>query len=136
LLAADMRRQFALVLTLTAWLFATGGHWDLVQALGWGRMIVTYSQAMPLLRAVEKTFAGDTLCGVCQVVQTGKQQQDSADAKSPGTKAPEKIFFIGTPGVLVYASPALQCAGLIRAASAPVSVDRASPPLPPPRTLA
>ena len=131
-----MRRQLSLILTLTAWLFATGGHWDLVQTFGWGRMIVTYSQSMSLRQAVEKTFAGDTLCGVCEMVQGGKQQQDAAGTKAPGTKAPEKIVFISTHGVLVYATPAPLFAGRVPAVSALLSADRTAPPLPPPRTLA
>ena len=131
-----MRRQFSLVLTLAAWFFATGSHWELMQTFAWGRMIVTYSQSMPLLRAVEKTFDGDTLCGVCELVQGGKQQQDAAGATVPGSKAPEKIFFISTPGVLVYASPALSCAGPVPAVSTLLSVARTAPPLPPPRTQA
>jgi hypothetical protein len=131
-----MRRQLSLILTLTAWLFATGSHWDVVQAYGWGRMIVTYSQSMPLLRAVEKTFSGDKLCGVCEVVQGGKQQQDAAGTKAPGTKAPEKIVFVGTSNVLVYASPAPLCVGRVTAVSALLSADRTAPPLPPPRSLA
>ena len=131
-----MRRQVSLVLTLTAWLFATGSHWDLVQAYGWGRMIVTYSHSMSLRQAVETTFKGDTLCGVCEVVQGGKQQQDATGTKAPGTQAPEKIFFVSTPGVLVYATPAPLCAGQIADASALASADRTAPPLPPPRTPA
>jgi len=131
-----MRRQFSLVLTLAAWLLATGGHWDLVQTFGWGRMIVTYSHSMPLLQAVEKTFAGDTLCGVCEVVQGAKQQQDANDAKVPGTKAPEKIFLVSAPGALVFASPAPLCVGLVSADSALLSAERATPPLPPPRLVA
>ncbi len=131
-----MRRQLFLVLTLAAWLLATGSHWDLVQTFGWGRMIVTYAHSMSLRQAVEKTFAGDTLCGVCEVVQGAKEQQDAAGAKAPGSKAPEKIVFLGAPGVLVYATPAPSCVGLVPAATALLSADRPVPPLPPPRTLA
>ena len=131
-----MRRQLSLLLTLTAWLLATGSHWDLVQTLGWGRMIVNYSHAMSLRQAFEKTFAGDTLCGVCEVVQDAKQKQDASGTKTPGSKAPEKIVFVSAPGVLVYASPAPSCVGLVPAVSALHSADRTAPPLPPPRTLA
>jgi hypothetical protein len=131
-----MRRQFSLVLTLAAWLLATGSHWDLVQTFGWGRMIVTYSHSMPLLRAVQKTFTGDTLCGVCEAVQDAKQQQDATGAKVPGTKGPEKIFFVSTPGVLVHATPAPSCVGLVPAVSALLSAEHTAPPLPPPRLMA
>lgn len=131
-----MRRQFALILTLAAWLLATGSHWDAVQAFGWGRMIVTYAHSMPLLRAVQQTFSGDEMCGVCQMVHRAKQQQDAAGAKVPGTKAPEKILFVATSRMLVLASPAATCAGLVPAVSALLSAERTAPPLPPPRSLA
>jgi len=136
LLAANMRRRFSLVLTLTAWLLATGGQWDVVQTFGWGRMIFTYSQSMPLLRAVEQTFRGDTLCGVCLAVQAAKQQQQSADAKVPNPPAPEKIFLANTVHVGVFASAAFACTGLVPDWPAPVSAERSAPPGPPPRRLA
>jgi len=136
LLAADMRQRLSLVLTLTAWLFATGGQWDVVQTFGWGRMIFTYSQSIPLLRAVEQTFRGDTLCGVCLAVQAAKQRQQSTDAKVPNPRAPEKIFLANPAGVGVFASAAFACTGLVPDLPAPVSADRSAPPGPPPRRLA
>jgi hypothetical protein len=51
-----MRRKFSLILTLAAWLLATGSHWDLVQTFGWGRMIATYSQSMSFAQAVKKNL--------------------------------------------------------------------------------
>jgi hypothetical protein len=136
LLAAGMRRQLSLILTLSAWLLATGSPWDLVQTFGWGRMIATYSQSMPLLQAVKKTFSGEALCGVCELVQSATQRQDAAGAKVAGTKAPEKIFFVSAPRALVFASPAPMCAGLVPDVSAPSSAERPAPPLPPPRSAA
>jgi hypothetical protein len=91
---------------------------------------------MSLRQAIEKTFAGDALCGVCEVVQGAKEQQDADGAKAPGTKAPEKIVFLGTPSVYVYPTPAPQCVGLVTGGAAPMSADRPTPPLPPPRTWA
>jgi len=131
-----MLRQLSLVLTLAAWLLATGSHWDVVQTFGWGRMIVTYAHSMPLLRAVQQTFSGDEMCGVCQMVHRAKQQQDASGAKVPGTQAPEKILFVGTSRVRVLASPAALCAGLVPAVSAWLSAQRPVPPLPPPRSRA
>ena len=136
LLAANMRRRFSLVLTLTAWLLATGGQWEVVQTFGWGRMILSYSQSMPLLRAVEQTFRGDTLCGVCMAVQAAKQQQQPADAKVANPPAPEKVFLSSTTPVGVFDSAAFACTGLVPDSPAPVSADRSAPPGPPPRRLA
>jgi len=136
LLAADMRRRFSLILTLAAWLLATGSHWDMVQTFAWGRMITTYSRSMPVVQAVKKTFSGEVMCGLCELVQSGRQQQDGSGAKVPGAKAPEKIFIIVTAGAPVFLSPATLCVGLIPAGSAPLSAERSAPPLPPPRLVA
>ena len=38
-----MRRKLSLVLTLTAWLLATGSHWDLVQTFAYARMFADKS---------------------------------------------------------------------------------------------
>ena len=131
-----MLRRFSLVLTLAAWLLATGSQWDLVQVFGWGRMIATYSRTMPMRAAVRQTFSGETLCGVCQAVQAAKQQQDANGAKVPGSKAPEKIFVMNPARVRVFATPAALCVGHASGDPAPVSADRSAPPGPPPRRLA
>jgi len=130
-----MRRQLSLILTLAAWLLATGSHWDLVQTFGWGRMIVTYSRTMPLVRAVQKTFSGEAMCGVCELVQGAKQRQDDG-AQVPGTKAPEKIFLVSAPAALVFAAPAPVGAGVVPGVPALSSAELAAPPLPPPRSAA
>jgi hypothetical protein len=131
-----MRRKFSLILTLAAWLLATGSHWDLVQTFGWGRMIATYSQTMSFAQAVEKTFSAGATCGVCVAVATAKQQ-DAADSSAPTAPgksfgkiplvfAPETFSPLFILPVVVPWSPSDQ--------SAP-SLCRAAPPLPPPRAL-
>jgi len=102
-----MRRKFSLILTLAAWLLATGSHWDLVQTFGWGRMIATYAQSMSFTQAVKKTFSAGETCGVCEAVATAKQQ-DAADASAPTApgKSFGKIHLVfapdSTPVLIVY----------------------------------
>ena len=93
-----MRHKLSLVLTLCAWLLATGSHWDVVQTFAWGRMIATYSQTMSLTQAVEKTFSAGATCGVCAVVATAKSQ-DSANPAAPTApgKTLEKIHLVFAP---------------------------------------
>ncbi len=131
-----MHRQFTLILVLAAWLLATGSQWELVQTVGWARMIATYSRSMPLRQAVQKTFSGDDLCGMCKLVQGAKQSEDANGAKVPGLKLPEKIFVPSTPAVLVFASPVRHCDGVIPDVAALLGADRAAPPGPPPRLAA
>ena len=108
----------------------------MVQTFAWGRMITTYSRSMPVVQAVKKTFSGEVMCGLCELVQSGRQQQDGSGAKVPGAKAPEKIFIIVTAGAPVFLSPAPLCVGLIAAGASPLSAERSAPPLPPPRLAA
>jgi hypothetical protein len=130
-----MRRQLSVVLVLAAWLLATGSQWDVAQTFAWGRMAVTYSRTMSLGQAVKKTFDGE-LCSICLAVQTAKQQQDTANAKSPAGKLPGKALLVSAPGTRVFLSPAPLCTGLTSAVSAPLSAERSAPPSPPPRALA
>jgi hypothetical protein len=131
-----MRRQFSLILTLTAWLLATGSHWDLVQTFAWGRMFAIYSQSMPLLRAAQKTFSAEGMCGVCHAVADAKQKESAADASTPGTagKSLGKILLVFAP-----ADAPLIIAPVIFPWSLSdqliPTADRAAPPFPPPRAL-
>ena len=131
-----MRRKLSLVLTLCAWLLATGSHWDLVQTFAWGRMIATYSESMSFTQAVQKTFSAGATCGVCDAVATAKQQEtaDSSAPTAPGKSfgkillvfAPESLSPLFILPVVLPWSPGDQSA---------LSVCRAAPPLPPPRAL-
>jgi hypothetical protein len=132
-----VRRKFALVLTLAAWLLATGSHWDLVQTFGWGRMIATYAQTMTLTQAVKKTFSAGATCGVCDAVATAKQQ-DAADSSAPPAtgKAFGKIPLLFAPDSLspLFILPVLL--PLSPSDTPAPSVCRAAPPVPPPRAVA
>jgi hypothetical protein len=132
-----MRRHASLVLTLVAWLFATGSHWDLVQTFAWGRMLTTYSQSMPLLRAVEKTFSPEGRCELCHTVADAKQKESANDPTAPEAagKFPGKILLVFAPGEAFFVfAPAPLCwspSDLM----IPLAL-REAPPVPPPRALA
>lgn len=128
-----MRHRLSLVLTLAAWLLATGSHWDLVQTFAWGRMIASYSQSMSLGSAVRMTFTPENMCGVCDAVAEGKQQQDASSA--PTGKIDTKVLLAYQPVAMIalvipderpWATMDLPIAG----------EQRAQPPIPPPRVLA
>lgn len=130
-----MRHRLSLVLTLTAWLLATGSHWDLVQTFAWGRMIAGYSHTMPLSQAVRLTFTPDNMCGVCRAVADAKQQEDSDRTTVPGGKLDAKILLAcSRPPDVVVGAPDVT----FRSLSEPLipALRRAAPPVPPPRVAA
>lgn len=127
-----MRRKFSLITMLTAWLLATGSHWDLVQTFAWGRMIANYSQTMSLEQAIKLTFTPENLCGVCETVSEAKQTQDAAlpsDAKSMG-----KILMVFQAQPVFVAELAM-AGKWIPGELHPLLRDRAPPPVRPPREL-
>ncbi|MDF3058631.1 MAG: hypothetical protein K0R17_2846 [Rariglobus sp.] len=117
---------------LTAWLLATGSHWDLVQTFAWGRMIATYSQSMSLSQAVKLTFTSDNLCGICESVSEAKQQQDAA-LPSEG-KALGKIQLVYQPAPTFHLAPS--AAGTWRLRDlVPADGEPSPPPVRPPWVL-
>ncbi len=127
-----MRRKLSLITMLTAWLLATGSHWDLVQTFAWGRMIASYSQSMPLEQAIKLTFTADNLCGVCESVSEAKQQQDAALPSD--WKASGKILLVFQPHSAFVAELAEAGKSLMRETT-PAWRDRLPPPVPPPRAV-
>lgn len=129
-----MRSKLSLIVTLFAWLLATGSHWDLVQTFAWGNMIAGYTQEMSFSAAVQKTFSPETMCNLCHAVADAKQQE-SQNAPAPGSKAPGKILLVcaSTSAIGIFRLPTL--AARLHPSSALLSADRAAPPVPPPRVL-
>lgn len=126
-----MRLRFAHLFALFAWLLATGSHWDLVQSFGWGRMIATYSQTMPLSEAIRLTFTADNLCGVCEIVADAKQAPDPAAPYSAPVGAQKIPLALAPAGVAIFASvlaPSWPAEHFLADACA-----RPAPPVEPPR---
>jgi hypothetical protein len=131
-----MRRYLALVVTLFAWLLATGSHWDVVQTVAWARMFAMNSQTMPLLDAAKKTFSPDGRCDLCKTVSRAKTHHEGTDENIPGTKAPEKEFLAITSPARVFLAPVRLHLGLLPPVTTLASAEPATPLLTPPRSLA
>ncbi len=127
-----MRRKLSLITMMTAWLLATGSHWDLVQTFAWGRMIANYSQSMPLAQAIKLTFTPDNLCGICESVSEAKQQDTAAPTTPSATVAKAELPLATAPEhVFVFCSvPAPVWPAEHRVADA---CARPAPPTEPPR---
>ena len=129
-----MRRRASLLLTLTAWFFATGSQWDVAQTFGWARMFASYAQSMPLLEAAQKTFSGEELCGLCDVVQDARQsgKDEPGASGTASSKSLGKLPMLLQPAAVIVTAipgPVLRPA----AAATPREALRAAPPTPPPR---
>jgi hypothetical protein len=125
-----VRRRLSLLLALTAWLLATGSHWDIVQTYAWGRMIVHYSRSVPLVEAVRLTFTPGNECRVCLVVQTAQEQ--APEPAVPGAAAADKRLMALPPmSPAVLPLPDKVPWQVARGGSVPAR--RECPPVPPPR---
>ena len=127
-----MSQRGKVLAVLIAWLFASGAQWDLLQAFAWGRMFVGYAQKMSLTAAARQTVSGE-MCGVCEVVQKGKQEQSRDPVHAPAKgKAP--LFEIALlPAGTRLVSPCREEIGLVPAQPDLTGCERAAPPLEPPR---
>ncbi len=135
-LSACVRFRFRVSFILFAWFIATGGLWDVTQVVAWGRMFTGYVPAMSIRAAVEKTFIGE-MCGLCEVVQKGKQDQERENAPAPENKSFVKLPVFGPlPVSEPMHVPALAPLVFASIDLWPVGKGRAAPPLPPPRLLA
>jgi hypothetical protein len=126
-----MRHKLSLILTLSAWFFATGSHWDIVQAFAWGKMFTTYSQSMSYADAVKLTFATDNLCDVCELVADA--EQSSADGENaPGKSGVREIQlnFTAVPQIVIAAPDSAPWSPSDLRMPPP---NGAAPPSPPPR---
>jgi len=126
--------KISVVLTLAAWLFATGSQWNLVQVFAWSRMFVLNTHTLPLFAAAQRTFSPEGRCSICQAVVAAQQPQEKNAVPPGGTPGAKTfLFFQRAPSPVVAApmiSPWSPGDRLIP------SVERAAPPLPPPRALA
>jgi len=127
-----MRSKFTLIVMLTAWLLATGAHWDVVQTLAWSRMLVNNARVLPLRDAFELTFSPEGRCRLCQAVQENRPATgDEAAGVNLLTKEP--LVFQTMAHVIV--TPPQPGAWTERNASW-LTYARTAPPSPPPRGLA
>jgi len=126
-----VRRKISLICLLTAWLCANGVVWNVVQVVGWAKMIHDYSDVMPVAKAIKLTFSGEAPCNFCRVAESGKDQADQQLPHEVLGSATERILFVAdcTPLEVVVATdftwPGLvHEAGLTRTAAVPVPPPR------------
>ena len=123
-------RSIRVGVVVIAWVLATGSHWDIVQAFAWGRMIYGYSHTMAVADAVEKTFAPGNMCSICRLVERARKSQDSKPAAQ--VKVETKIALFCPPVPHPVITPPVSARWRTKEPTM-LTIERAAPPLPPPR---
>jgi hypothetical protein len=111
----DVRRRISIVALCLAWLCANGAVWNVVQVVGWAKMIRDYSRVMPVARAVEITFNGSAPCQFCHISQAA---EDAARDQLPRDAALggglEKLLLVAdSVPVVVLTAPAATWPGVV-----------------------
>lgn len=57
-----------------------GGHWVVLQSVGWVKMFVEYAQEDSLRVALVKTFDGEHPCSICHTVSDGRKKEEKQEA--------------------------------------------------------
>ncbi len=71
-------QKLGALLALCAVLMASGIHTVALQSYGWVKMFEVYSKSVPVATAIDLTFSGQELCGVCVLSQA--TQRDLVDS--------------------------------------------------------
>jgi len=112
-----------------------------MQAYAWAGMLVSYSKDDGLLQAAKDTFSGEKPCELCCKIAEAKKADPAQEKKdlplptAPSGKLlqdflPSEIVFLKPPRFTDFSSPSFP--GFLM----PVETSGASPPLPPPRSIA
>jgi hypothetical protein len=130
----SLLRHFVLLLGC---LHLVGGSYSLVQVYAWANMIFTYSKETGVSKAMTDTFSGEKPCSLCKKIAAAKVKESGDQPKplvpaSPLAKTAEPLF---PPSVVTLRAPrhTLYLAPDFVPLAPAISMQRGSPPTPPPR---
>ncbi|MEO8351402.1 MAG: hypothetical protein ABI680_06705 [Chthoniobacteraceae bacterium] len=115
------------LLLIIALLVSAGGHWVVLQSVAWTSMLVERSREVAFIEAVKVTFDGSHPCGLCQKIESGREQEKQHDR----TLAIAKLeLFYEPPLGSLFPPPSVRD---FRSESAFGSPRSQAPRVPPPR---
>lgn len=127
-----MRRRFTIFALCFAWFCANGAAWNLVQLVGWTKMLHDNAQVMSLAQAVQTTFDGSKPCNFCLISQAAqKAARDQEPVTAALGDANGKIVLIAEfAPAFEMAAPVTDWPGLVHETG---SLRTDAVPVPPPR---
>lgn len=121
------------MLTLIAWLLATGAQWDALQVVAWGRMFAVNLTETSFGDALTRTFSPEGACALCKAVSAAKKNEQRAATDGTGaSKAFGKIVFVLSPRAHAVTPVTIGNSWEVILQRS-FSKDRAAPDLRPPR---
>jgi hypothetical protein len=124
-----VRQLFARFIVVVSLTISIGGHWGLLQTIGWANMILDFSQDRSLISAMSKTFDSETSCEICRLVREGKKQESHQDFLKSNIKL--DLFHQGSAIALMAPNVQKDTSPVVRG----FTTLRAPPDLPPPRLV-
>jgi len=124
-----VRHLFARFIVVVSLTISIGGHWGLLQTIGWANMILDFSQDRSLISAISKTFDSETSCEICRLVREGKKQESHQDFLKSNIKL--DLFHQGSSIALM--APVIQKD--VSPEACRFTAFRAPPDIPPPRLV-
>lgn len=120
------------IFVVTAVIFSIGLHWNFLQVVAWGSMLVRYAQDASLSEAVEKTFDGEHPCCMCKAIAQARAES-AGDGQAKIVPAGKPADFKCAPERVALLHPlsfTLVSASIARAVGPPGL--HTPPPTPPP----
>ena len=129
-------RFIRVILLIGTMLHLGGGHWGVLQAVAWMKMLVEYSQAEGIRTGFTKTFDGEHPCEMCKSISKGRESEKQGPVtpiRLEGLKLkdllPTDEIRIHRRNLVLATPPAFWPAQVLPAQWTPC------PEAPPPRTL-
>jgi hypothetical protein len=86
--------RLGLIFTILAVFAMGGGHWAVLQGIAWTGMLIKYTQEVPVVTAVKKTFSGDAPCSMCKAIAEKRSEENHSPANISQQKLGD-IFLVG-----------------------------------------
>lgn len=125
--------RLALVVSL---MVSIGGHWGVLQAIAWARMLQNYSAEKGIVEGIKDTFSGERPCPLChKIIESKKTGQNQSPAPKETTELLSKWFCNAETGACRMKACADEDASSARLGviSLMRSQWQTAPPTPPPR---